>query len=57
MNNYCVTIREVRTTEVCVEAENSQAAILAVRNGEGVYGDSEHLNTLDPSTWDVTPKD
>jgi hypothetical protein len=53
MPRYLVTIREVHTQMVEVDAADADAAKEAVRDGGGTYLDNtlEYSHTLDPETW------
>jgi hypothetical protein len=52
---YIITVREVHTQIVQVDAANAVAAMEAVRDGGGQYLDNtlEYSHTLDPDTWTV----
>jgi hypothetical protein len=50
---YIVTIREVHTQMVQVDAADADAAKATVRDGGGTHLDNtlEYSHTLDPETW------
>jgi len=52
---YIVTIREVHTQMVEVEADCQESAVRAVQEGEGTYLDNtlEYSHSLAPDTWTV----
>ena len=56
---YLVTVREVHTQMVRVDAVDPEAAKAVVRDGGGEYldGTLEYSHTLDCDTWTVEPID
>lgn len=54
MKKFIVLVREVHVARVHVEADSPEDAIMAVREGDGDYGDeTEYSHTLDPEAWTV----
>ncbi len=56
MARFTVSVREVHIAFVDVEAASPEAAIEAVREGEGEHQDvTEYSHALDTDLWTVEP--